>query len=391
MKYLNILTALAIGVLASSSGIIQTSAALYTFGVDFSTKEVVNFNSFNQSFFTTTYDLDTKLITKFSGTYFFNSCPGGSNSVNVNYTQYVRVNGAGATLNLASQPLPDFLCSTTPTTYTATITTGIDPLIVSTLMSDDANFGRFYGEITLGTPTALIGRVLNLRNYEVSYTIQYDFNTTYLFNYFLSDTKYEINVRTGSWLRRAEQITRVDYLFTTAGNDEYRLVNTNAPINNLGTLRKKYAVDYNEEFFRGESVGVKIARAYNTEPPYDTDQLTLANTFQLISDQYNVYFLNTANLAQAIVDAPLISFTEEACAGGFLDINVACYVNNAIAYLVNDAPVISDAFTLLNTGIELAAQTFGIIGAFTDDNVFGYLILVGFGFIAVKWFLKNDE
>jgi hypothetical protein len=53
--------------------------------------------------------------------------------------------------------------------------------------------------------------------------------------------------------------------------------------------------------------------------------------------------------------------------------------------------VISDAFTLLNTGIELAAQTFGIIGNFSDDNVFGYLILVGFGFIAVKWFLKNDE
>jgi hypothetical protein len=38
----------------------------------------------------------------------------------------------------------------------------------------------------------------------------------------------------------------------------------------------------------------------------------------------------------------------------------------------------------------MAGQTFGIIGSFTQNNMFGVLILAGFGFIAVRWLIKND-
>jgi hypothetical protein len=106
---------------------------------------------------------------------------------------------------------------------------------------------------------------------------------------------------------------------------------------------------------------------------------------------YNYYYLNSANLAQAIVNVPQISFTSQTCSGGFLDINVGCYVNNALAYLTNTAPVISDLTTIVNTGIEFAGQTFGVIGNFTTSNMFGYLILGGFGFIVVKWLFKDDK
>jgi len=390
MKRIKLLTALSIGVLASSSGMIQAGAALYTFNVDFSTKEVVNFNDFRPTYSIDTYDLTASIITRFAGTYFFDSCPTAF-TVNVTYNAYARLNGAGTIYQLGIANLPDFVCSTTPQTYSATITTPMNSLIVGNIMQDDTNYSRFYGDLFFAQTAATSGRIMTLRNYEVSYILEYDFDTTYLFNFFLSDTRFANAFRSGSWNKRSDSITNVDYVFTTAGNDEYRIINTDV-LNNLGNLRKKYAVNYNDEFFRGISVGAKIARRYSTEPPFDTDLLTMAASgTAVITDQYDYYFLNTSNFAQAIVDAPIINFTEENCSGGFLDVNVGCYVNNALAYIVNDAPVISDAFTLLNTGIELAAQTFGIIGNFSDDNVFGYLILVGFGFIAVKWFLKNDE
>jgi hypothetical protein len=394
MKQLKVLTALAIGIIASSSGIIQTNAALYTFSVNFTTKEVADFNDFIPSYSTNTYGLSTQIRTIYSGSYFFNSCPSPL-TLDVSYFQQGRVNGTGTTYSFPSVSLPNFVCTTTPTLYSATSIGTLDPNLVLALVSDDANFVRFQSTLNMAQNGATSGYVLNLSNFKVSFILEYDFNTTYLFNYFLSDTKYNstsfFSGGGATWTRGSDEIISVDYLYTTAGNDEYRIVNTDF-LGSLGTTRKKYAVDYNQEFFRGNSIGASITARYDTLSPFSVDYVTLGSSgSSAVINRYDYYFLNSANQAQAIVTAPIISFTEEVCSGGFLDINVGCYVNNAIAWLVNDAPVISDAFTLLNTGIELAAQTFGIIGSFSDDNVFGYLILVGFGFIAVKWFLKNDE
>jgi hypothetical protein len=91
------------------------------------------------------------------------------------------------------------------------------------------------------------------------------------------------------------------------------------------------------------------------------------------------------------VTVPQFNFTYEVCSGGFLDINVGCFVNNALAYLTNDAPIISDATQLINAGISFVGQTFGVIGSFTTNNMFGYLVLGGFGFIVIKSLFKNDK
>jgi hypothetical protein len=385
---LNLLLALSFGIIASSSGMIQTHAALYTYNVNFSTKEVANFNDFRPTYSIDTYDLTASIITRFAGTYSFNTCPTVF-TVNVTYNAYARLNGAGTTYDLGITSLPDFVCSTTPQTYSATVTTPMNSLIVGNIMKDDGNYSRFYGDLFFAQTAATNGVIMALSNYEVSYTLEYDFDTTYLFNYFLSDTRFANGFRSGSWNKRSDSVTNVDYVFTTAGNDEYRIINTDV-LNNLGNIRKKYAVNYNDVYFRGTSVGAKIARRYPTNAPFNTDLLTMAASgTAVITDQYDYYFLNTSNFSQEIVDAPTFSFTEEDC-GSFLALNVGCFVNNAFAYITNDAPIISDAFTLLNSGIGMAAQTFGIIGAFADDNVFGVLILAGFGFIAIKWFLKND-
>jgi hypothetical protein len=386
MKHLKILTTLALGVLASSSGVLQVQAATYNFFVDFSTKEVADFTAYKQTFNEDTTNLNLEYNFRFTGDYYFDSCPTAF-VMNMDWRLSARLIGSGGYTQLANLTLPDLTCQTFPTFYTASITGTLSSTYLDNLVNDDSTFIDFAQGMIFRESAPMNGRTLRLENYSFFFDITYDFGTTYLFNYFLSDQGFLSTNFSSFGTRNQSTNIYLGYVYTTAGNDFYYVRNTNNT--SLGTTRKKYAVDYNEEFFRGNSVGAGFFSDY-TGPTADTILFDgVGSTFY--DHFYRYHYLNVANLAQSIVTAPLITFTEESCSGGFLDINVACYVNNAIAYLVNDAPVISDAFTLLNTGIELAAQAFGIIGSFSDDNVFGYLILVGFGFIAIKWFLKNDE
>lgn len=386
MKKTNLLLLTFIGIMASSSGMIQTSAALYTFSVDFETKNVANFTNYKQTYTSDTYDLGASITWNWSGSYSFNSCP-TTYTLDVYYERYWQVNGTGTIYDYGFQELPNFICSTSLTTYSQTITSNVSDQFVAAVINDDATYARIIANLGIRQTGATSGLKLRLHNYTTYLTLNYNFDTTYLFNYFLSDTKFNQSLKLGSWTIGSDAGTNLNYVFTTAGNDEYRLVNTNT--GSIGTLRKKYAIDYNLEFFRGESIGARIRRTFNTDFPYTYDELTLASSGTALSaDFYEYHYLNSANEAQAIVDAPVFNFTYEDC--GWDAFDIPCFINNGLAYITNDAPIISDAITLLNAGIGLAAQTFGIIGSFSDDNVFGWLILVGFGFIAVKWFLKND-
>jgi hypothetical protein len=387
MKRINALVALSIGVIASSSGMIQAQAATFNFNVDFSTKEVANFNNFKQTFNTDTYDLSAEALFSWDGFYRFDSCPTAF-TLNMSWNIRYRLNGIGSFIQLNSSPLPDFLCTTIPTLFTAQTTTTLPGTLIDALINDDANFVEFQSRITTNNNIAVANRTLYLSDYNIFFEIKYNFDTTYLFNYFLSDQNY-VGRNAGSLTAsyNATQTNYLVYLFTTAGNDFYYLRNTN--LSTIGTTRKKYAVDYNQEFFRGNSIGAGFESTFR-----DNDDSFIFNSTGLggsINFQYNYYYLNAANAAQAIVNVPQITFTNQTCSGGFLDINVGCYVNNALAWLTNDAPIISDLTTIVNTGIEFAGQTFGVIGNFTTSNMFGYLILGGFGFIAVKWLFKDDK
>jgi hypothetical protein len=383
MKRLRLLTALAIGIMASTSGVVQVKAANFNYFVDFSTKEVINFDDYKQTFIEDTYGLNNFVTMNWVGSYKYDSCP-TTFTQSLIWRLYGRVNNSGTLIELAISGLPDFVCTTTYTQFFITQTAQLSSNFLDLIVDDDANFLTLISEIG-GPRNVAVNRTLYLAGYLNYFELSYDFNTTYLFNYFLSDVKYNGTSASGiTYNPLGTKSTQLDYLFTTAGNDQFFLRNTNT--SSIGTTRKKYAVDYNQEYFRGESIGAGFTTGVN-----GVDELiyTLNTGSFFFSNSYNYYYLNTSNLSQAIVDAPIFEFEEEDC-GSFLALNVGCFINNAFAYITNDAPIVSDAFTLLNAGIEMAAQTFGIIGEFADDNVFGVMILAGFGFIAVKWFLKND-
>jgi hypothetical protein len=383
MKRIKLLTALALGVVASSSGIMQVEAAAYAFFVNFNEKEVVNFNDFKQTFNGNTSNLNLEYNFYFNGDYYFDSCPTAF-TMNMDWRLVVRAD-LGESVQVANSNMPSFPCRTSRTSYNAEISGSLSSLYLDTLVDDDTSFTDFTSSMIIRESSATNGRTLYLIDYTFYFDLTYDFGTTYLFNYFLSDQSFNSRSASG-FVFNQTQNNYLSYVYTTAGNDTYTIYN-NAQ-GNIGTTRKKYAIDYNEEFFRGQSVGAGFSTVYFGATPDRFLSDGVGSVFY--SHVYRYHYLNVANLAQAIVDAPLFEFEEEDC-GSFLALNVGCFINNAFAYITNDAPIVSDAFTLLNTGIELAAQTFGIIGNFSDDNVFGYLILVGFGFIAVKWFLKNDE
>jgi hypothetical protein len=390
MKRLKLLTALGMGIMASTSGVLQVEAANIVFLTDFSTKEVANYDNFVQTFSVDTYNLDARITFNWQGTYFFDSCPTAF-TLNVNYLVGYRLNNVAPTFFFPAVSIPDFVCTTTQTPFVASGTNVLPESIVLRLMNDDTNFIRFFVFLQFfniqSTPSGVAnGRTLTIRNYTNFFDVSYDFNTTYLFNYFLSDQQFISKspaATSGSWVVGSTQSVYLSYVYTTAGNDTYYIANST--LATIGTTRKRYAIDYEDQFFRGQSVGASFRADY-----VGNDSFTFpVGANGDIVWQYDYHYLNTANNAQAIVDAPVFDFEYDDC-GNFLALNVGCFINNAFAYITNDAPIVSDAFTLLNAGIEMAAQTFGIIGEFADDNVFGVLILAGFGFIAVKWFLKND-
>jgi hypothetical protein len=384
MKKLKVLTALAMGIMASTSGVVQVKAATYNFFVDFSTKEVANYSEYRQTFNEDTSNLNLEINFNFFGLYSFDSCP-TTFTVNNQWFLYARANGTGSFTEIAATNLPDFVCTTTETEYEVSLVRDLNSSWLDLIVDDDTSFIQFESAMVLVHSAATNGRQLRLRLYSFYFDISYDFGTTYLFNYFLSDQAFVSRSTQNTWTFNQPQKIYLNYVYTTAGNDSYYIRNTN--LSTIGTTRKKYAVDSNQEFFRGQSVGAGFFTDYFGATP---DTVTLGSTGQSgILQRYNYHYLNVSNVAQQIVDAPIFEFEEEDC-GSFLALNVGCFINNAFAYITNDAPIVSDAFTLLNAGIEMAAQTFGIIGEFADDNVFGVLILAGFGFIAVKWFLKND-
>jgi hypothetical protein len=382
MKYLKVITALAIGIMASTSGVVQVEAGNRFFFVDYATKEVANFTPYTQSFNDATSSLGNSFKWTFSAQYKLDSCVGITTSLNANFNLSYRVNSGS--FSLITKTLPDLPCTTTYTNYNIFVS-GVFPVSpLAAVVDDDANYLDMRPVLDIVNSAPYFGRTLDFVNVVFAFDFYYDFNTTYLFNTFLSDSKLEFFNGGAFTFPTATSETFLEYVYTQAGNDIDTIYNDPGPAN-IGTTRKKYAIDFSDVFFRGERIGLRYGYLRPDMRRVLPNAVGTSSVFPILY----YYYFNVSNYTQPLVDAPIFEFEEEDC-GDFLSLNVGCFINNAFAYITNDAPIVSDAFTLLNAGIEMAAQTFGIIGNFADDNVFGVLILAGFGFIAVKWFLKND-
>jgi hypothetical protein len=384
MKLWKIAATVAVGVMYSGSGALTVNAATYAYQVDFIDKEVANFDDFRQSFNGDTSNLEPRIEWTFTGNYYFNTCT-PTTTVDVDYIVRYRLNSIGDDIVIATVNLPDFFCSTIPVSYTAIATVNLPSIVRDALVNNDSTFVEFSSQLRISR-AALVGRTLYLENYGHYFNVFYEFDTTYLFNYFLSDQSFLTLGRStpGAWVINSTTVNFLEYVYTTAGNDTYLIENSLQV--DIGTTRKKYAINVDDVYFRGESVGAQ----FRTQLVNGIDSFTptVSGLEIAMGTRYAYHFLNVSNYQQPIENVPDFDYEYEDC--GWDAFNIPCFINNGIAYIVNDAPVISDAFTLLNAGMKLGGQAFGIIGQFTDNNLFGVLILGGMGITAVRWFLKND-
>lgn len=383
MKLWKVAATVAVGVMHSGSGMFQVSAADYFFITDFETKTVANFDDYTQTFNPDTSDLDLEGVFYWEGSYRYDACP-TTFTQTVQYLLYFRIGTTGAYSLIGGTTLPPFTCSTSYQTFYAEVRTALSSAALDAIVNDDDANISIYPHIVFleNAPTA--GRVLELSNFTYGFEINYNFNTTYLFNYFLSDIQYlDRQVSGGPWdFTFSTQVQRLIYVYTTAGNDNYYIANNNPAT--IGSIRKRYAIDYENEYFRGNSVGAAFEWEISGSAFVDFD----AAGQSYLAYRMNYYYLNVANKEQEIGIVPEFEYEYEDC--GWLSFDIPCFVNNAITYVVNDAPVVSDAFTLLNAGMKLGGQAFAVIGQFSDNNLFGVLVLGGLGITAVRWFLKND-
>jgi hypothetical protein len=380
MKLWQVASTVAVGVWASGSGFVQAQAADYVFFTDFSTKEVANFNDFTPTFLPTTGDLDNSITWTFNTFYRMNACPPSvASDAYLELTYTLKPINQKFFSGLAE--LPDMPCRTTNTYYQTLVEFSIPIEHLEYIISDDSNFIEFAPVFAVRFNPSAPSRSITLTDPEFVFSVEYDFNTTYLFNYFLSQTRdygiFPINSSiTGNI------ISDFDYVMTTAGNDRYFIINDR--LTDFGTGIKRFAIDYEDEYFRGESVGARYKQVVD-----GIIKLPLTTGLSAFYGVFEYFYLNTSNKQQDIQNVPEFEYEYEDC-GSFLALNVPCFINNGLAYVVNDAPVISDAFTLLNAGMKLGGQAFSIIGQFSDNNLFGVLVLGGLGITAVRWFLKQD-
>jgi len=385
MNKLHGLIALSLGILASSSGALQVQAANRFFFVDFASKEVANFTPYRQSFNDATTSLTNSFKWTFSAQYKMSSCSGITQVIDAQFNLGYRKNNTGS-FTFVNKDLPNITCSTTFTNYLIDVEGTFPTTFLDLIVDDDSDFITMWPIFIINHPAAYSGITLDFINLVWAFDFYYDFNTTYLFNTFLSDSQRTAVYNSGFTFPTASTETFLEYVYTTAGNDTDTIYNDPGPAN-IGSTRKKYAVDFPDIFFRGERIGLRYAFLR----PDMRKVMPSGGGVSETAPNINYHYFNVSNYAQPISNVPQFNFTYETCSGGFLDINVGCFVNNALAYLTNDAPIISDATQIINAGISFVGQTFAVIGGFTTNNMFGYLVLGGFGFIVIKSLFKNDK
>jgi hypothetical protein len=381
MKLWKLAATVGVGIWASGSGVIQVQAADIIFDVDFDEKIVDDFDDYEQTFINTTNNLGNTIDINIQMQYYMTACPTAT-PTDMRLQNSYRLNGVAPTFSVPLVELPDLPCSTTSASYFNETTTTIPTEHLEYIINDDADFIRFAPILRFRSSVAMVGRDIIIENLNFLYTVNYEFNTTYLFNYFLSDTNYvSLGLSAGVFGTPVVE-NYFDYVSTTAGSDTYFLLNTSTT--DYGTGRLKFAVDYEEEYFRGQSVGARHKSQIE-----GLNVIISATVDQFIQPLYSYYYLNVSNKRVPLADIPQFEFEEQDC-GSFLAVNVGCFINNGLSYVVNDAPIISDIFTLLNTGMQLGGQAFSVLGNFTDNNLIGVLVLGGAGLTAVRWFLKQD-
>jgi hypothetical protein len=387
IKALNVFVA-ALGFIVNPNPYEVTSTS---YNVNFANYEVANFDNYYEVFSEGVVGQYSYVYVDGGFQFSFNTCVGLTSFTGEVQLRY-SLNGIGNSL-LKAIPFT-LLCGTSLNDHYFTSDfinlVDFDPLIVDYIYENETNNRvDFLTRIVINQSVGMNGKVLTIKDFTFDLTYAVAFNTNYLFNTFMSRTQYNGLSSTSGWsITTDDTKVNLNYLFseTIATETFYGVFNTNQ--NDIGTTEKLYAVQVDNVNFIGDRIGANLRNNHDL-----LMSRTMGSTgTSTITHTQRVYYLNAAAQQQDIVEVPEFLVSYQDC-GDLFALNVPCYLNNALAWVVNDAPIISPAINFIYNGIDFMAQGLGIFSVFIDDglNIFTWFIVGGFGIIVLKWIIKQDE
>lgn len=368
---------------------VDATSQVITYEADFVDFEVANFLDYNQIFNSFTSGQYNEINASVNVGYFMNT---NNPAVNLTCNLILRyaLNG-GAQTTIYTSPAELVPPTTAQNFFNIDFNLKnldlINANILPYIINNDNNYVNFYMRLQFNQNASTNGYVLTINKFEplIEYAINYD--TIYLFNNFLSHTKYNGLTTTGFSVGTTTNNVKLDFIYanTILTNQYYGVFNTSEL--DAGLLEKRYAVNIPNVNFIGDRIGAQIS---NNLTGTITRTLTGSGT-ALLTQDFRIYYLNGG--AQTITPPalPLFNLDYLDC-GSLLALNVGCYLNNALAWVVNDAPIISEGLTLVNQGIEFIGLGLYQLQLFEPSySVVLWVLVGGLGLLALRWALKNDE
>jgi hypothetical protein len=264
-----------------------------------------------------------------------------------------------------------------------------DPIVLDKIINE-AGRGDLIGRLGLINTAAWAGVNVDITNFQIEWQFQFLYDTIYLFTTFLADVQSRLITTTG-YTTITSLLSQIGVLFiysNTITNTTFYRINNDDVSGSIGGTRKKYALSVPNAQFAGNQIGIKFRSNYSNGLIRRTIS---GSSVSYIGDTLRLYYLNASSPQLPISNVPVLTATYIDC-GGLLSLNVGCYLNNALAWVLNDAPLISDAIPIVNGGMNFIGQGLGFVGSFVSGtNLITWLIVAGSGIIIVGWILKNDD
>lgn len=388
-----------IGLLLGVNAPILTTYA-YTYNdhyIDFSDKEVSNFNNFDIVLNSDTFNLNVYGDYFMGFQYKASACPGSS--INVNINTYLYINGISQ--GLINNKYINLPCSTSYNTFSYNPTfnfTDAQKIMIKNAVASSSNdyvslVSYYYHGA--GVDPLFSGVIFHFRDIEFGQSIYYEFNSTYYFTHVLLDAN--INYFASSqfvFFSDGSEDSRARLLVAYDSNIYNRWWNDD-PTYSITRGRKKYAVDDNGERITAYGIGVGT----EANAPYNSGYYIKSSSQDLaIRFTTDIYTLNYASTQQTFPNATTDVLWDYIDPCPIWD--MSCGINNALVYLAKDAPITSQVYNVVDKGWQFLSNSFysltDLFGAKFDDqgnlvggNWIGIIITITLGLLVIIWGVRE--
>lgn len=279
-------------------------------------------------------------------------------------------------------------------TYQWVLTDEQKVLIKNALTNDDNSYIRFTNRL-IDNYNHDIWNGVNVffRGFEMAYSINYEFNSTYYFTDVLIDADLS-GSQANNYNYEMLDDSRINLTIFYDSTDYYRFYNQD-PLYLINRGMKKYAINNGDDRLTAYGVGVNGRHKWE----YISADYTIINGVQNELTAYQkIYLLNYASTQQSFPNATTDVLWDYIDPCPIWD--MSCGINNALVYLAKDAPITSQVYNVVDKGWQFLSNSFysltDLFGAEFDDsgnlvggNWIGIIITITLGLLVIIWGVRE--